>query len=222
MNVNIHTRIKSAYQIVTSQLPVLVPCGANERDGIAPTGMNKSCYVRVVSSSELNPKGLRYKRAAVCGALSEKEWKRLRGIKMLKNAHERGDPRAARQAYEMLAEYLYPPPTSREQEAANWLALNYTDPEKPLAALLTKDLLYVRIIYWNVGKGNTVVVTPGIFCPDYKTAINVKMILEQDVRVCPWCHNMFVAKRPKQHCCSIECREAHRVARWREKQKKEN
>lgn len=120
----------------------------------------------------------------------------------------------------MLEPFLYRPAKSPAEVAANWLAVNYSSPEKPLAALITKLLLEVRIVYWNIGKGKTVVVTPGIYCPDYKTAITVKVILDTDFRVCPRCHSPFVAKRPKQQCCSIECREAHRVARWREKQRR--
>jgi hypothetical protein len=181
--------------------------------------MNQSRSVRVITSDELNTKNERFRRDSTVRA---EEWKFLRGVKMLKSAHERGDAHAAREAYEMLGPYLYGPPKSPEHAAAIELSVNYSSPERPLAALITKALRDVRIVYWNVGKGKNVVVTPGIYCPDYKAAVTTKYILETDFRVCPRCHKPFVAKRPKQHCCSIECREAHRVARWRQKQRRED
>jgi ribosomal protein S27AE len=70
---------------------------------------------------------------------------------------------------------------------------------------------------------------PAIFCPDYKTAVFVRLVLgkrldlrnrlSKSVKFCPRCGKHFVQSHPKQEYDTPKCREAHRVARWRAKQR---
>ena len=59
----------------------------------------------------------------------------------------------------------------------------------------------------------------GLYCPNLGTALAVQMIIGGMIRVCPHCETTFLAKLPNQSCCSIRCREAHRVARHRARKK---
>ena len=59
---------------------------------------------------------------------------------------------------------------------------------------------------------------PAIWCPDVKTAFYVHAIMGA-FRICLHCSEPFLPQRPDQDYCSVAHREAHRVARWRSKQK---
>ena len=61
----------------------------------------------------------------------------------------------------------------------------------------------------------------GILVPDLRTAAIVKLLLgSSPVRVCPRCHKVFMATSDiRQFYCSDAHREAHRMARFREKQR---
>ncbi len=74
----------------------------------------------------------------------------------------------------------------------------------------------VRLTYWHTkpDKQGKRQLLPGLHCPDTKTAAAARWLLDPDIRICTHCQRIFIAKRPKQTAHSVECREAHRVARW--------
>jgi hypothetical protein len=62
---------------------------------------------------------------------------------------------------------------------------------------------------------------PSVFCPDTETALYVEFLFAiRGPGICPKCEKVFFKQRPDQAYCSIEHREAHRVARWRERDKR--
>jgi hypothetical protein len=87
-----------------------------------------------------------------------------------------------------------------------------------LTQFLERFLSQSRLTYWV--KDGTSELQPGIFCPDLETAVAVYVILDGLIRVCPHCGTTFVAQRPKHFCCTVRCREAHRVARHRARKAK--
>ena len=56
-----------------------------------------------------------------------------------------------------------------------------------------------------------------MLCDNMRTAVAYKMLFN-GIRICLRCHRLFSGKE-NQDYCSVQCREAHRVARWRESQK---
>lgn len=66
---------------------------------------------------------------------------------------------------------------------------------------------------------------PAIWCPDMKTGFYARALLSvvggTGIRVCPHCGDFFLQERSDQFYCSIAHREAHRLARWRQKKKTE-
>jgi len=60
---------------------------------------------------------------------------------------------------------------------------------------------------------------PAIWCQDMKTAFYVRALLTafggKGLRICPHCSEPFFQERRDQDYCSVQHREAHRVARWR-------
>lgn len=59
-----------------------------------------------------------------------------------------------------------------------------------------------------------------MYCPDLTRALAYLLFFD-GLAVCPHCQKLFAKKagHPKQACCSVKCRESHRVARWRERKK---
>lgn len=109
------------------------------------------------------------------------------------------------------------------QEIAPTLGLDIKNPVPKdlmtawLLPALAVALEGVRMTFWyaNRGKDRSQRLLPGLYCPDLKTATAARWLLAADIRVCLRCAKVFLADRPKQTACSIECRESHRVARFR-------
>jgi predicted nucleic acid-binding Zn ribbon protein len=85
---------------------------------------------------------------------------------------------------------------------------------------LVKDLCNrldsVRVVLWKTQER----IAPGILCPDVPTAFFVHVLMsavgaKASLRLCPKCGKIFMQKRADQDYCSVKCREAHRVERWR-------
>ena len=65
---------------------------------------------------------------------------------------------------------------------------------------------------------------PAIYCTDLDSAFYVHTFLIAPTgsigyRMCPHCGEQFLQERSNQDYCIPAHREAHRVARWRDKQK---
>lgn len=88
-----------------------------------------------------------------------------------------------------------------------------------LSLEMSKAVEDVRFVLWWTGER----FLPALYCADLKTGLYVKGLLSliggKCFRVCPYCDQPFFQTRPDQNYCSIPHREAHRVARWRARQK---
>ena len=77
----------------------------------------------------------------------------------------------------------------------------------------------VRFVLWWTGTR----FSPALYCPDLQSGIHVQALLRvaggRAFRICPYCDDAFLQGRTNQDYCSLAHREAHRVARWRAKQK---
>jgi hypothetical protein len=91
--------------------------------------------------------------------------------------------------------------------------------EAELSSIVSKNLSGVALKLWWNGER----FLPALFCPSLKAALYVETLLRSvhggALAVCPRCSTPFVQTRSNKHYCSIQCREAHRVARYRAKLK---
>lgn len=76
------------------------------------------------------------------------------------------------------------------------------------------------VLWWINGEFR-----PAIYCPDAKTALYIHTFFLAPVgglgfRICPYDGEQFFQERPNQEYCCPAHREAHRVARFRDKQKR--
>ena len=104
-----------------------------------------------------------------------------------------------------------------------------------LSQLMSKEISRARIVLWYARKmvllrdmsGSKPFVPPpdklipAIYCEDVKTALFVFAAIGRGLSICPRCDKTFVQKQKRRHqqYCSIRCREAHRVERWRKRQR---
>ena len=93
------------------------------------------------------------------------------------------------------------------------------DPRVLLSYVLSNEIRDARLVLWWADSK----FRPALWCPDMRIAFYARVLLGviggKGFGVCPHCGVGFVQDRPDQAYCSISHREAHRVARWREKQK---
>jgi len=88
--------------------------------------------------------------------------------------------------------------------------------ESMLARELSNRLEDVRFVMWQWQDGTS----PALLCPDLATALLIRVVMsavgaQAGLRLCPKCGQPFLQKRADQDYCSVKCREAHRVERWR-------
>jgi hypothetical protein len=57
-----------------------------------------------------------------------------------------------------------------------------------------------------------------MLCPDIARAYAYLLFFD-GLAVCPRCSKLFAKESEQQSCCSVKCRESHRVTRWREAKK---
>jgi len=94
--------------------------------------------------------------------------------------------------------------------------------EQTIPLELCRNLYDVRLVMWKPKKGS---LRPGLLCPDVRAAYWILALwsavgAKPGPRLCPKCDKLFVQTRADQEYCSLKCREAHRVKRWRESHKK--
>ena len=114
--------------------------------------------------------------------------------------------------------------TARGLRAASerLMELLVRDPEgarSTFAAELSNQLKQVRLVLWY-RNGRMI---PALVCPELSAAFLIRTLMSAaganvGIRLCPNCSRVFLQKRPDQNYCSVRCREAHRVARFRAKQ----
>jgi len=219
----------SPAEVVTRQpqLPVLVPTDGKECDGLSNCDIRKSLRrVRVVTDAEIF--GSAKSLDAVIKDIGQQAWDSFKGVLLLNNAYKHNDHLKMREAYELLFAGLFGK-TGEHGAVAKQLATigSHKRAEFDLPQFVSGLLDDARVVLWWSSKWKQFI--PAIFCPDYKTAVFVKLVLgkrldlgnrlSKSVRVCPRCGKHFVQMHPKQDYDTPKCREAHRVARWRSKQR---
>ena len=89
------------------------------------------------------------------------------------------------------------------------------------AGVMSNALQNARLVVWFPFE-STRLLSPGVYCPDLKTAAYVTMVIGS-IRICPKCENTFIPKTDNQDYCEPKHGIAHRTAlsRWRKKQRVE-
>jgi len=191
-------------------IAVLIKCDFEKRDGSAwdKSPEELSGYpVRKLTERDLN-------EIRKTDATKEKSpiwYDFLKGVRLMLDSRS-DDPVAALKAYALIAPELVKigflrstEPISPDMVKAGWLPSS-----------LAIALEGIKLTFWNTKpeRGGKPRPMPGLLCPDMKSAVAARWLLAPDRRVCPHCQTIFTTKRPKQTACSIQCREAHRSARW--------
>jgi hypothetical protein len=210
---------RSEYEAVTHpSMAVLVDAPPNQCDGwifLSPENGVSGKPVKAITDINF------VRLAEKLGKSHKSQWDFIRGALLLQSAGKKGDLRAAREAYELCSPELF---GATDPEIVRGFIANITSNRNSLWMLLpqmaARLLSPAKLIYWQAGTATNALpqLAPGIYCPDDKTAVAAKMLLGV-TRVCPRCHVPFLPKWSTQTCCSVRCREAHRVARWREQEK---
>lgn len=140
----------------------------------------------------------------------------LHGVIRLKDAHKTKDQLVLRDAYYKLWPYIVSDPkTPDAKERRKAFAEIYSQSassERWYPQIVSKVTDGARIVLWFSEKNKTFL--PGIFCPDWKTAVFVHSVFGR-IRSCPKCNTLFIPPKRDMLYCSPAHREAHRVARWR-------
>lgn len=232
---------RSPLQTVT--LPVLVACEYGEEDGLGAGPIreitDKMICDAVRKRTQPTPLGVRLQ-----------DWQIITALKLWLHAQANNDLRAARQGAEKLVGTpivrIERDPSKQEQSercppVIMQFARETTPQEAKEAAIrrLTKDTLagggaLTRVMtsllegahpgLWQPGKHTSSgwqVGPPerGMLCDDLRAAVAYKLLFN-GIQICLKCHSLFEGKA-NQNYDTIQCREAHRVARWREKKKAE-
>lgn len=224
---------RGMYNAVT-EVPVLIPCEYARRDGmvnLAPPNATLGGTlaglhpVRALRDADFDRNSDRGKK--FWGKLPADDRNRLLALIGLWQALEADDPLSVEkreEAYLKVMHELLSPTAGLPQPAREnfqtAMARLFAQRGKSLGVLeriLTDALHEARLILWRQEKSQRLF--PAIYCPDAATAVYVCALVRiaggRAFRVCPNCGNPFVQQRTDQDYCSIHCREAHRVARWR-------
>jgi len=102
----------------------------------------------------------------------------------------------------------------------NLLVCDADDARATFAAELSRHLEGVKLVLRYRDRE----MIPALVCPTVSAAFLLRTLMSAaganvGIRLCPNCGNVFLQKRPDQNYCSVRCREAHRVARFRARKK---
>jgi hypothetical protein len=224
---------RDLYDSVT-EIPVLIACSYGKHDGMVNLAPPKATLqgtlaglrpVRALRDADLDRNSERGTKFWC--ALPSGDQNRLLALIGLRQALEADDPLSVEkreEAYlkvmaELLARMrgLSEPARETFHTAMARLFAERGKSLNVLERLLTDALRNARLILWRPKNEDRLL--PAIYCPDSATALYVRALVKiargTGVSVCPRCDNPFLQQRSDQHYCSIRCREAHRVARWR-------
>jgi hypothetical protein len=210
-------KLEGSQSKAATVLPVLLPAGKAKPDGAASWQDKFGLFhpVRRLRDGDL---------PSMLAALDGGDRKRFSGLVSLREALESGDALLAgklAQSYKPLLRDImtryFPdsklPLTQNDLEAVARFLMsgNRRDTAAAiLSQLLTRELCEAKLVLWRTQSGTI----PAMYCHDARTAIFVRALIGP-VTICPRCDSVFTRKRPDQRYCTIRCREAHRVARWR-------
>ena len=207
-------------------MPVLVAATAKDAEGVFLDFGSEPQLVRRVLQKEIGAEVSRMRREKERdgGVLTRKEWSFIYGLKLLEKSAAKKDIIAIEAACSRLFDLgQAPSPDWPALSSAQLTTLLMSAPIAVLKVLSSgffgRALEGTRLVYWIQGSdassAGDLRMGPGIYCPHLKTAFVVNSILRDEFRICPKCQKTFHANYPRQVCCSVKCREAHRVARWR-------
>ena len=165
-------------------------------------------------------------RSLPCGKenwaqIPEREQKEILKVTEVIRALDSSDRLAAKQAMLALKALPQGPQGLVYQIASRMIE----DPEyipDSLVYQICRELDSVRLVLWKkLPKGQ---LAPGLFSRDIRALFWIRALMsalgaQAGVRICPKCGKTFWQKRRDQEYCSMKCREAHRVERWRAKNK---
>jgi hypothetical protein len=226
-----------------TDIPVLVPCDERDQEGLATwLGAVRETWthVRVLTQTDLDPNSKKSPLRVV--SKSDREF--FLAVVALLQGLEKKDGIAIASAREkivialgrkqgiglgtdwvqsMAKEVGLKP--GREAKVLELVTLDLgrnTNVRWLFSGLVSDELDSVRLVLWWSGSR----FRPALYCPNPKSAlftfILMRIVAGRGWGVCPHCGDFFVQKRSDQNYCMIAHREAHRVARWRERKRSKN
>ncbi len=230
-------------QIVTGTLPALIPCPEIVADGFA-----RDQAVRIVTRDELvdlGRKATKEKRPPK----DVPNYLYLTNLKLLSDAGDRNDLTAARKAAAGIVPNLPISKVQVKENQAGFLraviesiAHNTTGDGSQVAFLtagtvqrccptkfVPSNIRALAEWYKRYGTIDNDGRKPpamrndpareAMLCPDLSSALAYLLFFD-GMAVCPHCQKLFKKKAGRrQACCSVKCRETHRMARWRDRKK---
>jgi hypothetical protein len=137
------------------------------------------------------------------------------GAGLLKRAHDAKDELGLQPAVENVLPWVPVleghPPKFRAPGEAKWAGVRVI-----YSSLMSNVLQDARLVMWCSDKEGRFL--PGVYCPDWKTAAFVTMVMEH-IRVCPKCHQPFIPKADNVDYCTPAHGVAYRTARSRTKRR---
>lgn len=194
------------YKTVTVQL--LVPASTKEKEGVAHT--DETVPVRRFTDEDINRNTLRGRKT--WGRIERWRQNQILNFVELLRAIEAKDDLAIEKA----SLNLKAAAGAITRAVVQHLVREPGFAQSLLAKELSQQLDSVRIVLWYWQEQ----MAPALLCPDSATAMLLHVLMSAvgasvGLRLCPKCGRPFLQKRRDQDYCSIKCREAHRVARWR-------
>jgi hypothetical protein len=197
---------RDKYDAVTVE--IVVPASSADSEG--ETWYDEPVKVRRFTTKDLDHNSIRGKKTRE--QIDSRRWNEMLNLASLMRAIKDNDDLAAEKALLNL----------RADRGAMHLGITKALLKEPgfTQQMLVKELSNlldgVRLVMWRWAKG----VGPALLCPDLASALLVRVVMSSigtsaGLRICPKCSGVFLQKRADQDYCSVKCREAHRVERWR-------
>jgi hypothetical protein len=209
---------RNSVQTVT--LPILVAADtAKEMDGwgtFFPVDRVESMAVRVVREADI--------KARLRTIFRPKDLALFVGAIELKQAYDAKDELSLQRASEKVRPWIkhFALPRELDWKSADgrvsitstgqkWNATRWN-----YSRLMADMFQNARLVLWFSQKDERSL--PALYCPDWKTAAFLMTFLGR-IRVCPKCSKIFIPSADNVDYCNPAHREAHRVARWRARQR---
>jgi hypothetical protein len=215
-------------QIVTQML-VVVPADEDDSDGYV-----REHTVRVVNDEDVLRAWEQFRREHRAVGPKDPNWTYLFGIRTLQRGRELDDMTAMRKGAHMVFPHLAiaqakgafdGDPKQFEAAFEEWIAQGTKGDAFQLGYMISALMvdctpqMFARFTPQRM-RGYAELPVPAILCKTFAAAVAFKLFFH-GLGVCPHCANLFIKEHPRQACCSIACREAHRIARWRSRKKLE-